>query len=84
MAPNITDLPSSLCDTAEPSFVSIATWFAISGMNRSSTYDALNRGDMRGIKLGHRLLIEVEPSLAWLRSLSAYTPQKTSVPQRAA
>jgi len=40
-------------------------------MGRSSTYEALARGDLRAIKLGTRTLIDVAHGLAWLASLPA-------------
>jgi hypothetical protein len=38
-------------------------------MSRSSTYEALGRGDLRAIKLGTRTLIDVEHGFAWLASM---------------
>jgi hypothetical protein len=40
-------------------------------MGRSSTYEALGRGDLKAIKLGVRTLIDVEHGLAWLASMPA-------------
>jgi hypothetical protein len=54
-----------------PKYCSIADWGAISGMRRSSTYEALGRGDLRAIKVGSRTLIDVEAGLAWLASMPA-------------
>ena len=52
-----------------PKYCSIADWGAISGMSRSTTYEALGRGDLRAIKLGVRTLIDVEHGLGYLKSL---------------
>jgi hypothetical protein len=38
-------------------------------MSRSTTYEALGRGELRAIKLGVRTLIDVEHGLAWLGSM---------------
>ena len=54
---------------ATPSFATVATWCALSGMGRSSTYEALSRGDLRAIKMGTRTLIDVPHGLSWLDSL---------------
>jgi hypothetical protein len=43
----------------------------LSGMKRTSCYNAIARGDLKAIKLGKRTLIDVEAGLAWLRSLPA-------------
>ena len=52
-------------------YAPIPDWCAISGMSRSTTYEALGRGDLRAIKLGARTLIDVEHGLAWLASMPA-------------
>jgi hypothetical protein len=54
---------------ATPKYATIPDWQRISGMRRTSTYEALGRGDLRSIKLGTRVLIDVEAGLAWLASL---------------
>lgn len=38
-------------------------------MRRSSTYDAIARGDLAAIKLGTRTLIDVEAGLTWLATM---------------
>lgn len=50
-------------------FLPLAGWMAISGMNRSAVYAALGRGDLKAVKLGRRILIDVPAGRAWLRSL---------------
>lgn len=47
----------------------INDWCKLSGMGRSATYEALGRGDLRAVKLGSRVLIDVPHGLAWLDSL---------------
>jgi len=54
-----------------PKYATIPDWQRISGMRRTSTYEALGRGDLRSIKLGVRVLIDVEAGLAWLSNLPA-------------
>jgi hypothetical protein len=53
----------------ETKFATIARWCEISGMGRSSTYQCLAAGRLRGRKLGKRLLIDVEHGMRMLRSL---------------
>jgi hypothetical protein len=55
----------------DPKFATLSQWCAISGMSRTATYNALGRGDLKAIKVGSRTLLDVEPGLAWLRSLPA-------------
>jgi hypothetical protein len=52
-----------------PRYAPISDWCALSGMGRSSVYEALGRGDLKAIKLGVRTLIDVEAGLAWLASM---------------
>lgn len=54
-----------------PAYATVDGWLALSGMGRTSTYEALARGDLHGIKVGTRLLIDVASGLAWLRSRPA-------------
>ena len=54
---------------AQPVFASIVRWCDLSGMGRSSTYEALGTGHLRAIKMGAKTLIDVAHGLAWLRSL---------------
>jgi hypothetical protein len=42
---------------------------SISGMGRTATYEWLGRGALHSIKLGTRVLIDVEAGLAWLATL---------------
>jgi hypothetical protein len=50
-------------------FAPLPVWQRISGMSRSGVYRALSEGHLKGIKLGKRLLVDVDYGLAWLRSL---------------
>lgn len=51
---------------AEKKYASIAGWNELTSMGRTSTYNALGRGDLKAIKVGARVLIDVEAGLAWL------------------
>jgi hypothetical protein len=51
-----------------PKFASVDTWLVISGMCRRSAYQHLANGNLTAIKFGRRTLIDVESSLAWMRS----------------
>lgn len=68
-----------------PNFCTITRWCALSGMGRTSTYDALRSGQLVGRKLGKRVLIDAEAGLAWLRSLPACRigPAKEQLGKRA-
>ncbi|RYE92359.1 MAG: hypothetical protein EOO77_46900 [Oxalobacteraceae bacterium] len=52
-----------------PAYTTIADWCRMSGMGRSSTYEALGAGHLRARKLGTRTLIDVQHALTWLGSL---------------
>ena len=54
-----------------PKFAPVQQWCAMSGMSRTSTYNALGRGDLKAIKVGTRTLLDVEAGLAWLRAQPA-------------
>ena len=47
----------------------VPEWENISGMKRSKTYEFLGDGKLRAIKVGKRLLIDVEHGLAYLATL---------------
>ena len=53
----------------DPKFACIPNWCMISGMSRTATYNALGRGDLKGIKVGDRTLIDVDAGLAWMHAL---------------
>lgn len=52
-----------------PLYAKVPDWCQISGMGRTSTYEALGRGDIRAVKVGTRTLIDVVHGLEWLASL---------------
>ena len=58
-------------DMPTPKYAPLPQWCAISGMSRTSTYNALGRGDLKAIKIGARTLVDVDAGLVWLRSLPA-------------
>jgi hypothetical protein len=62
-------LPPTDSSLATPAFVSIEDWQKLSSMSRSATYRALEDGNIVGVKVGRRVLIDAEASLRWLRSL---------------
>lgn len=53
---------------ATPRYAPLSVWCPLSGMSRSTTYEALGDGRLRAIKLGSRTLIDVEHGLAYLAS----------------
>ncbi len=55
--------------TSEVKFAPIDRWCEISGMGRTSTYQALAAGYIRAKKVGVRTLIDVNHGLSWLHSL---------------
>ena len=55
----------------QPKYATIPDWCTISGMSRSSTYLALSRDDIRAIKVGKRVLIDVDHGLKWMAALPA-------------
>ena len=73
--PHIPQLPApatySLPPRPLPVRATVTDWCALSGMGRSTTYEALGRGDLRAVKVGTRTLIDVAHGLAWLDSLPA-------------
>lgn len=56
-----------------PAFATVTGWGALSGMSRSSTYEALAAGHLRAVKLGARTLIDVQHGLRWVNSLPPAT-----------
>jgi hypothetical protein len=61
----------SAAEMPPPAFVTIDTWLGRTGMGRRSVYDELGRGNLRGIKVGTRTLIDFEHGMKWLRSRPA-------------
>jgi hypothetical protein len=62
-------MQESLHLSVTPKYAPIPDWCALSGMSRSSTYEALGRGDLRAIKMGARTLVDVEHGLTWLATM---------------
>jgi hypothetical protein len=58
-------------NTTDCVFYTIADWCRRTGMSRSGTYEAMARGNLKAIKLGHRTLIDVRHGLDWLSALPA-------------
>jgi hypothetical protein len=58
--------------------VSIAESVIASGVGRSSTYEAIARGDLRARKIGGRTLILIEDLVAWLQG-TPIPPKKAKV-----
>ncbi len=52
-----------------PAFGSIKLWCHLSGDGRSKAYEHLAAGELRGIKVGRKLLIDIEDGLARRRAL---------------
>ena len=71
--PDVGEQAATIIQQTYPAYAGVLAWCALSGMGRSSTYEALARHDLRAIKLGARTLIDVAHGLAWLDSLPAAT-----------
>lgn len=56
------------CDVASPEFTTIDGWCALTGMGRTATYEAIQRGDLTARKVGRRALVDVPEGLKWIRS----------------
>jgi hypothetical protein len=67
-----------------PEFAPIPRWREISGMGRSKTYEELAAGNLRGVKCGRQLLIDVRHGLEFLRSLPAAQIRPRTAPRRRA
>jgi hypothetical protein len=52
----------------EPEFVTIPEWQDRSGMGRSSTYEAIGRGEIIARKIGGSTLIDWQHGKNWLHS----------------
>jgi hypothetical protein len=62
-----------------PRYAPIDVWMALTFMTRSATNQALERGDLRAIRMGNRKLIDVRHGLEWLGSLPDSPPAANSV-----
>jgi hypothetical protein len=54
---------------ALPRFATVKDWCRLSGMGRTVTYERIAAGDLRAVKLGARVLIDVPAGLTWLSAL---------------
>lgn len=54
-----------------PKYAALPEWRTISGLGRSKSYELLGDGKLRGIKVGRRLLIDVEHGLEYLATMPA-------------
>ena len=66
---------------ATPKYGPLPVWCAIAGIGRSKTYEMLADGTLRAIKIGGRLLIDIEHGLA---TFAAMPPAKIHVLPRVA
>ncbi len=55
-------------DGSLPKYATIEGWGRISSMGRRTIYDEIGRGNLVAIKVRGRTLIDVDASLAWMRS----------------
>jgi hypothetical protein len=60
---------SAMSDFFSPKFASMQVWCALSGVSERASYDHIARGDLRAVRLGGALLVDVENGLAWIRTL---------------
>jgi hypothetical protein len=58
-------------DTQYPAWVTINGWQRISGDGRSTVYEKLGDGRLRGVKDGKRVKIDVQHGLTQMRNLPA-------------
>jgi excisionase family DNA binding protein len=63
-----------------PKYGPLPVWCAIAGIGRSKTYEMLADGTLRAIKVGGRLLIDIEHGLA---TFAAMPPAEIHVVPRA-
>ena len=54
---------------SDKKFGTVPEWCAASGMSRSGTYDAANRGGLVIVRIGGKSLVDFEQGFSWLRSL---------------
>lgn len=53
----------------DPTLVTIRDWCARTGMSRSETFEAMNRGDIPAFQPSPRkVLISLDEGLAWIKS----------------
>ncbi len=54
-----------------PKFGGIDIWMRLSGFSRRTTYEELGRGNLKAVKAGAKLLINIEHGLEYVASLPA-------------
>jgi hypothetical protein len=65
-----------------PEFASVPVWREISGMSRSRTYEELAARNIRAVKCGRALLIDVRHGLEYVRSLPVAQIRPRATPRR--
>jgi hypothetical protein len=65
-----------------PEFATIPMWRELTGMGRSKTYEELGARNLRGVKCGRVVLIDVKHGLEWLRSLPPVVIRPRTTPRR--
>jgi hypothetical protein len=63
-------------------FAQLGRWTKISGLGRSRTYEEIAAGNLRAVKAGGRVLIDVEHGLNYLRSLPPFVAPPSALPRR--
>ena len=66
-----------------PAFATVTDWCVLSGIGRSTSYEAIGAGHLRTRKVGTRTLIDVAHGLAWLDSLPSADVRPTRARQTA-
>jgi len=67
----INHLDHSVPGEMAPRYASIQTWCRMVDWSRSTTYLELGKGNLRAVKHGKRVLIDVQHGLAYMASLPA-------------
>lgn len=49
-----------------PAYATIKSWTGLTGISRSKTYELLNAGKLKAVRVGGRTLIDVVAGLEWL------------------
>jgi hypothetical protein len=78
---------SAVTSPSRPPFATIETWCAISGLSRRVVYELLGTGELRAVKRGKSILVDVEAGLRYLHNLPAAViraPRNRGADQRAA
>ena len=59
----------NVSEARRPKYAPLHVWCEISGLGRSKSYELLGTGLLRGIKVGRRLLVDIEAGLAALADM---------------